>query len=484
MQETKKTLKERKEIERKLGFTVKHFPPEKKRKIIEEREETELIEDTDRELIYLITAIPEFSLQEAEITKEIVEEIQKKENKIRKEEIQKEIDVYCKNEWIKLKDRQNTYIKKAIESIVFGFGAMDFILKDNSIEEISAIGAQKNVFVFKKNFGWIKTNLLYLIEENIVNLANKMSRTIGRRLTLQNPKLNSVLPNGERINAIMPPITASPALTIRKFNEKPLTPIELIENKTFSPELMAFLWLALQTETSIIIAGNTGSGKTTSMNALFSFVDEKERIVVTEETPEICLPQEHTIKLNTAENLGIEMQELITNTLRMRPDRIIVGEIREKKEAKAFIDTLLAGQGKGSYATFHALTGKECLTRMKNLGLMETDLSAVDLILVQKRWNSIDIKRGIKKEERHIIEASEIISEEGKNKLNILFEFNFRKKKLTKKNESQRIKNKIKQCFSLNEKEYKKEIKKRKLLLERMKGKNLSIKEFHKTISK
>ncbi|PJA16775.1 MAG: hypothetical protein COX63_03120, partial [Candidatus Diapherotrites archaeon CG_4_10_14_0_2_um_filter_31_5] len=354
-----------KEIEEKIGFTLKAFPENKKRKLIEKRDETELIEDFDGELFYLITGIPELSLDEAETTKKIIEEIQKQE-KINKEEIQKFIKFYCEREWIKLEEKQNYFIKKVIESIVFGFGAMDFLLKDNSIEEISVIGKGKNVFVFKKNFGWIKTNLFYLIEENIVNLANKMSRTIGRRITLQNPKLNSVLPNGERINAITEPVSLTPTITIRKFNETPFTPIELIENKTFNSKLMAFLWLALQTDTSIVIAGNTGSGKTTSMNALFSFVDKKERIIVTEETPEISLPQEHVIKLNTAENLGIEMQELIINTLRMRPDRIIVGEIREKKEAKAFIDTLLAGQGKGSYATFHALSGKEFITRMKN----------------------------------------------------------------------------------------------------------------------
>lgn len=469
------------EIEEKIGFTLKVFPEDKKRKLIEKRDETEVIEDFEGELFYLIIGIPEFSLEEAEITKKIIEGIQKQE-KIKRDEIQRFIDLHCEREWIKLEEKQNSYIKKVITSIVFGFGAMDFLLKDNSIEEISVIG-KGNVFVFKKNFGWMKTNLFYLIEENIVNLANKMSRTIGRRLTLQNPKLNSALPNGERINAITEPVSLSPTITIRKFKENPFTPVELIENKTFNSDLMAFLWLALQTDTSIIIAGNTGSGKTTSMNALFSFVDKKERIIVTEETPEISLPQEHVIKLNTAENLEIEMQELIVNTLRMRPDRIIVGEIREKKEAKAFIDTLLAGQGKGSYATFHALTGKEFITRMKNLGLMEMDLNAIDLVLVQKRWNSINLEKGIKREERHVIEASELLNEEGKTKLNTLFEFDFKKKKLAKKNSSVRIKNKIKQCFGLSEKELKKELKKRKFFLEKLQGKNISLKEFHEKTS-
>ncbi len=469
--------------EEKLGFTLKNFPEKRKKRIIEKKDYIELIQDFNGELIYLITVIPEFSIEETEIINRIVEQIQKKENKINKDDIQREINFFCEKEWIKLEEKQEYFINKTVESIVFGFGAIDFLLKDNSIEEISVIGTKKPVFVFKKNFGWIKTNLFYFLEENIINLANKMSRTIGRRLTLQNPKLNSVLPNGERINAVMPPVSSSPAITIRKFKEKPFTPVELIENKTFNSELMSFLWLALQTDSSILIAGNTGSGKTTSMNALFSFVDKKERIIVTEETPEIVLPQKHVIKLATSDNLGTGMQELIINTLRMRPDRIIVGEIREKKEAKAFIDTLLAGQGKGSYATFHALTGNECITRMKNLGLMEMDLNSIDLILVQKRWNSIDLKKGIKKEQRHLIEASETLNYKGKVMLNTLFEFDFQKRKLIKKNESLRVKNKIKQCFSFNEKEYKNEIKKRKKLLEQMKGKNISLNEFHEKIS-
>lgn len=481
--EKKKSIQEKKEIEEKIGFTIENFPEKEKKKVIEKRHGTEVVQKTDWELIYIINSMPEFSPEEAEITKNILEQIQKKETTIKKEEIGKEIEKYCEKEWIKLEEKQENYIKKTIESIVFGFGGMDFLLKDSSIEEISIIGTGKNVFVFKKNFGWMKTNLFYFLDESIINLANKMSKTIGRRLTLQNPKLNSVLPNGERINAVISPLCSSPAVTIRKFKENPFTPIELIENKTFSAELMAFLWLALETDTSIVIAGNTGSGKTTSMNALFSFVGKKERIVVTEETPEISLPQEHTIKLNTAENLGIEMQELIVNTLRMRPDRIIVGEIREKKEAKAFIDTLLAGQGKGSYATFHALSGKECITRMKNLGLNEMDLNAIDLLLVQKRWDSIDLEKGIKKEQRHVIEASEIIEENGKTELNTLFEFDYTKKKLNKKNESIRVKEKIKRCFGLNEKEFRKELNKRKKLLEKMKGKNLSLKEFHKKIN-
>jgi hypothetical protein len=123
------------------------------------------------------------------------------------------------------------------------------------------------------------------------------------------------------------------------------------------------------------------------------------------------------------------------------------------------------------------------MTRMKNLGLMEMDLHAIDLLLVQKRWDSINLERGIKKEERHLIEASEIINEKGKIKLNTLFEFDFEKKKLIRKNKSVRVKNKIKQCFGFSEKEYYKKLKERIKFLEKLKGKNLSLKELHEKTS-
>jgi Flp pilus assembly CpaF family ATPase len=112
---------------------------------------------------------------------------------------------------------------------------------------------------------------------------------------------------------------------------------------------LAFLWLALQSDCTLLICGNTGSGKTSTLNALFCFVPANERIVVVEETPEIRLPHEHQIRLASSLELGIDMHSLIVDSLRMRPDRIIVGEMRTASETKAFVDTLLAGQGKGSY---------------------------------------------------------------------------------------------------------------------------------------
>lgn len=346
-----KSLREVREIENLLGFRIRNLKEEKIKKILRKGEEFEIVDLRENEKIYLLKNFPELSIQEARVLREVMEEFQSNETEEAKgKEMNFILKEYCEKNLIELDEEQGFYLKELLESMVFGFGPITKILENDSIEEIALIGLgeKKPVYVFDRAFGWMKTNLYYSSETEVKNLVNKMARRIGRRLTLQTPKLNSTLPDGSRLNATIAPISISgPTLTIRKFKKNPFTPIELVENRTFSLELMAFLWLALQTDTSLVVAGNTGSGKTSSLNALFSFIPRDERIIVVEETPEINLPQKHLVKLNTAENLGIGMQELITDSLRMRPDRIVVGEIRSREEVKAFIDTLLAGQGKG-----------------------------------------------------------------------------------------------------------------------------------------
>ena len=234
----------------------------------------------------------------------------------------------------------------------------------------------------------------------------------------------------------------------------------------------------MQADANILIAGNTGSGKTTLLNALFGFVPKNERIIVVEETPEINLPHKHSVKLNTVENLEIGMHELITNTLRMRPDRIIVGEIRTREEVKAFVDTMLAGQGKASYASFHALNAKESITRLKNCGISEMDILAIDLIIVQKRWSKIGKENVL---ERKIVEIAEPLLGEKGIELNYLFEFDFEKNKLEKKNDSKKFPSKFLQSFGLKEKKIKKELKKRTKFLKQIAQKT-AIREFNELI--
>jgi len=184
---------------------------------------------------------------------------------------------------------------------------------------------------------------------------------------------------------------------------------------TVNAETMAFLSAAMQCNLNIVIAGGTGSGKTTTLNVLSQFIPLNERIIVVEETPEIRIKHEHCVHLLVNQDLGVGMKELVTDTLRMRPDRVVVGEVRTEKEVKAFVNTMLAGQGKGSITTFHANSAQECLQRMESLGIPSQNLSSIDLIIVQKRWNTYNNKTKNSKEVRRITEVAEVV--DGKIKL-------------------------------------------------------------------
>lgn len=194
-------------------------------------------------------------------------------------------------------------------------------------------------------------------------------------------------------------------MTIRKFTANQFKPEDLVQNSTIPRKIMNLIKKTIKCDTNILIAGNTGSGKTTTLNTILHFLPRNERIVIVEETPEISPPQDHVIRLTTSTNLKIQMHELVADTLRMRPDRIIVGEVRDKKEAEALMDTMLAGQGKGSMATFHGNSAEETITRLESLGIHKNDLVTIDLILIQRRWIEYQEEED-NKEKREIIEAA------------------------------------------------------------------------------
>ncbi|MFA4946177.1 MAG: ATPase, T2SS/T4P/T4SS family [Candidatus Micrarchaeia archaeon] len=305
------------------------------------------------------------------------------------------------------KESAERVLRAATESA--GYGPFGEMLADDELEEIAVTGVNEPVRVFHRSRGWLETNCTITSRDYCVNAANRMARSLGRRLTLQSPRLNAVLPNGSRLHATIKPLALNGVeLTIRKFREKPFTVPELVENRTLSADAAAFLWLALYGETSLVVAGSTGSGKTTTLNALFSFVPLNDRVVITEETPEINVPHKHKVCLVANEELGIGLKDLVKDSLRMRPDRVIIGEIRDAPEAAALFDSLLSGQARGSYATMHASTGDEALARLKTLGGREDEVNAIDLVLVQRRFLSYDKATRTQSEKRRVTEISEV----------------------------------------------------------------------------
>jgi len=365
---------------------------------------------------------------------------------------------------------------------------LELLLADDAIEEIAVIGIGKGkpVFVFHRAHGWLQTNLFFSSELHVKDLVNKMARPTGRRLSMNSPVLNATLPDGNRLSAAISPISfTGPSLTIRKFRQQPFTPAQLVLNKTFSPDLMAFMWLAMQCDCSVLVAGNTGSGKTSSLNALLSFVPRDERIVVVEETPEIRLQHSHFVKLNVVKEQAIGMQKLIVESLRMRPDRIVVGEVRSREEVGAFIDTMLAGQGKGSYATFHGQSVKETVNRLRCLGVLQTDLAAIDLVLVQRRWN-IQGRKG-NKEVRRVVEAAELCEVNGRLHLNTLFKYDYAKSRLLRENESIKVFEKAVRSFPFKGRGrqpegFRRELEKRSRFLQGQ-GKEMTAGQFFKKVS-
>ncbi len=415
---------------------------------------------------YFLKEFPQLSPAEKRLLEHALDEFRSNGRKPSEQGMKRCLKRQCIVELLEVGEVQRKYLLKILKSSLTGFGAIDSILQDAEIEEIALIdAATKPVYVFHKKFGWLQTNLFFEDEKAVCNLVNRMAQNIGRRLTFQSPSINAVLPDGSRIHAAINPVAFSgPCFTIRKFSKKPFTPSQLIKNNTITAECAAFLWMALEADCSMLVAGNTGSGKTTTLNALFSFVPKSERIIVAEETPEIRLAHEHVVKLNVVPEQGITMQSLITDTLRMRPDRILVGEIRTRDEMGAFIDTLLAGQGKGSYATFHSQSSEEVVKRTLSLGVSAIDLATIDLVLVQRRWDHANAKHG-HKEQRHVTELSELLTKGAAVSVNLLFEFNFAKNCLEKCGESSRVLEKMQRCFSKNPKQLGAELKKREKFL-------------------
>ncbi len=273
-----------------------------------------------------------------------------------------------------------------------GLGDIEIVLRDANLEEIVVNGADEPVWVYHRKHGWLKTNIILESESKVRHYATMIGRDVGKDITLLNPLLDAHLLTGDRVNATLNPIsTHGNTITIRKFSEKPWTITDLINSKTMTVESAALIWLAMQNELSILIAGGTGSGKTSTLNVISNFFPPNQRIISIEDTREITLPKTlHWVPMATRlanpEGKGeITMLDLVVNSLRQRPDRIIVGEIRRQREAEVLFEAMHTGHS--VYATIHANNAKETVDRLTNppINLPKNVLGALSLLLVQNR---------------------------------------------------------------------------------------------------
>ena len=317
--------------------------------------------------------------------------------------------------------------RKLFQDLV-GYGEIDPLIRDDNLEEIMVIGIDKPVFVYHREYGMMKTNILFKDAGEVMNLIDSIARQINRRIDQESPILDGRLPDGSRVNATIPPISADgPSMTIRKFKRDPLTIIDLINSKTISVELAAFFWLCFDglgvKSANAIISGGTSSGKTTTLNALSSFINPKERIITIEDTLELQIPHEHVIRMETrppnVENRGeLTMNDLVKNSLRQRQDRIIVGEVRGSEAITLF--TAL-NTGHSGFGTLHSNDARETITRLTNapMSVPNIMISAIDFIIMQNR-----IYRSDGVSFRRISEVAEVSGiEEGVIQLNKIFEW-------------------------------------------------------------
>ncbi|WP_292883543.1 CpaF family protein [Methanobrevibacter sp. UBA188] len=367
--------------------------------------------------------------------------------------------------------------RKLLRDII-GYGKIDSLIQDDELEEIMIIGINKPVYVYHRKHGMMKTNIRYDDEQELTDLIDSMARQINRRIDKESPILDGRLSDGSRINATIPPVSADgPSLTIRKFKKDPLTIIDLINSKTLSLELAAFLWLCFDglgvRSANAIISGGTSSGKTTTLNALASFINPKERIITIEDTLELQIPHEHVIRMETrpsnVENKGeLTMNDLVKNSLRQRPDRIIVGEVRGEEAITLF--TAL-NTGHSGFGTLHSNSARETITRLTTnpMSVPKIMIQAIDFIIMQKR---IYTPSGVSY--RRISEVAEVVgSEEGVIQLNKIFEWNPETDSIENVSISSKTLTQIANLSGKSLYEINKEIENRELLLKHMVNQNI-----------
>lgn len=273
-----------------------------------------------------------------------------------------------------------------------GLGKIDILLADPRLEEIIINSHKEPVWVYHRRFGWLMTNIIIPTEARIRHFATIIGRDVGKEITNLSPLMDAHLTSGDRVNATLMPISSTGnTITIRKFAEDPWTITKFIEEDTVSYEVAAIIWLAIQNELSVLIAGGTGSGKTSMLNVISNFFPPNQRVVSIEDTRELTLPKNlHWVPLETRlpnpEGKGaVTMLDLLVNSLRMRPDRIIVGEIRRKEEAEVLLEAMHTGHS--VYATIHANDADETITRLTNppIDIPKAMISSLSLIIVQNR---------------------------------------------------------------------------------------------------
>jgi pilus assembly protein CpaF len=255
---------------------------------------------------------------------------------------------------------------------VFGLGPLEALLADPTISDILVNGKD---MVFVERFGKLqKVDVKFRDDRHLLQIIDRIVGAVGRRVDESSPMVDARLADGSRVNAIIPPLALDgPAVSIRRFGTTPLTAEKLVENKSISSEMLAILSAAVRARISILISGGTGAGKTTFLNMLSKYIPPTERLVTIEDAAELQMQQENVVRLETrppnVEGVGaVRQRQLLVNSLRMRPDRIIIGEVRGE-EAFDMLQAMNTGH-EGSMTTIHANTCRDAMARLESMVAM------------------------------------------------------------------------------------------------------------------
>lgn len=359
--------------------------------------EKKVIKVNDREVD------PYFELK-IKIQNKVIEELDidfndiSEKNEELKEELIYIIMKHIEEESLNMTNNQKKKIKEELLDEIIGFGPITGLLKDSNVTEIMVNGP--NQIYTEKKGKLVLTDAKFKNNNHVMHVIKKIVAPIGRRIDESSPMVDARLPNGSRVNAIIPPLAIDgPSITIRKFAEDPFKVEDLIGFGTFNSKMAELLKYCVEGRLNVVVSGGTGSGKTTTLNVLSSFIPDTDRIVTIEDAAELQLSQTHVVRLETrppnVEGKGeVSIRDLVKNSLRMRPDRIVVGEVRSG-EALDMLQAMNTGHD-GSLTTGHANSPRDMLSRLETMVLMsgmnlpikairDQIASAIDVIIQQSR---------------------------------------------------------------------------------------------------
>jgi pilus assembly protein CpaF len=342
-------------------------------------------------------------------------------DKVKRPDLRREIaglvTVFCRDNLVPMSPGAQTAVVEELLDEVLGFGPLEPLLADPTVSDI-LVNAPDKVYVERRGL-LERTEIQFRDEKHLLRIIDKIVSAVGRRIDESQPWVDARLPDGSRVNAVIRPCAIDgPSLSIRKFSRNPLTLARLVAHGALSEAAATFLKAAVDARMNVLISGGTGSGKTTMLNAMSGFIDHRHRVVTIEDAAELQLMQDHVVRLETrpasTEGTGaITQRDLVRNALRMRPDRIVVGEVRGA-EAFDMLQAMNTGHD-GSMTTIHANTARDAISRLEQMIAMlgaDIPLSAIRNQIAAGIHLIVQLNR-LSDGSRRVMSITEVVGMEG-----------------------------------------------------------------------